>query len=257
MIFAMVGGLRAAEPVLPVGLGGGATDAADETTDDAPSKAPALPPGLSDGGNDTSAAEPPPPIANSAVGFEKPSWLYGFVDTRIGTRLKDDPNHDPLSLGELRLQLNAEPRWQNFGLSLRLDILHDDVQPDPAAIDLARGTGRIDLRAANLQTSPLDNLDLKVGRQILTWGTGDLLFINDNFPKGWRSFFAGRDVEYLKAPADALRAALFLPAFNLDVVYTPQFDPDRFIDGTRNSFYAVDFGSVGGEDATRDLTPNE
>ena len=50
---------------------------------------------------------------------------------------------------------------------------------------------------------------------------GDLLFINDLFPKDWVSFFVGRDDEYLKAPSDSLKASFFNELFNLDFVYTP------------------------------------
>ncbi|MFW6031595.1 MAG: hypothetical protein ACOC9T_03300, partial [Myxococcota bacterium] len=32
-------------------------------------------------------------------------------------------------------------------------------------------------------------------------GTGDLVFLNDLFPKDWRSFLLGRDLDYLKAPS--------------------------------------------------------
>jgi hypothetical protein len=74
-------------------------------------------------------------------------------------------------------------------------------------------------------------MDVKLGRQILTWGTGDLIFINDLFPKDWISFFIGRDTDYLKAPSDAIKVSLFGEQANLDIVYTPQFDSDRFIEG--------------------------
>jgi hypothetical protein len=37
---------------------------------------------------------------------------------------------------------------------------------------------------------------------IITWGVGDLLFINDVFPKDWESFFSGRPPEYLKLGVD-------------------------------------------------------
>ena len=35
--------------------------------------------------------------------------------------------------------------------------------------------------------------DLKIGQQVLTWGTGDYVFLNDLFPKDYQSFFSGRD----------------------------------------------------------------
>ncbi len=34
-------------------------------------------------------------------------------------------------------------------------------------------------------------LDLRLGRQIITRGVGDLVFINDVFPKDWSAFFPG------------------------------------------------------------------
>lgn len=76
-----------------------------------------------------------------------------------------------------------------------------------------------------------DYADIKIGRQILTWGTGDLVFLNDMFPKDWQSFFIGRDSEYLKAPSDAVRLGIFTDFINVDMVYTPKFDPDNFVTG--------------------------
>jgi len=97
-----------------------------------------------------------------------------------------------------------------------------------------------------------DTMDVKFGRQVLTWGTGDLLFINDLFPKDWQSFFIGRDVEYLKAPSDAVKVSFFSDAVNLDVTYTPEFDSDRFISGERLSYWnpLADGGRFAGADRT-------
>jgi len=96
---------------------------------------------------------------------------------------------------------------------------------------------------------PFAFIDLKVGRQILTWGTGDLIFINDLFPKDWQSFFIGRDSEYLKAPSDTVKVSFFSDLANLDIVYTPQFDPDRFIRGERISYWNSNLGRLAGRDA--------
>ncbi|MBL7221906.1 MAG: hypothetical protein ISS69_17490 [Phycisphaerae bacterium] len=92
-------------------------------------------------------------------------------------------------------------------------------------------------------------MDVKVGRQILTWGTGDLLFVNDLFPKDWRAFFIGRDLEYLKAPADAMKVSLFGDIANLDLVYMPRFNPSRFISGRRISYFNTTLGRRAGQDA--------
>ncbi|NIA22190.1 MAG: hypothetical protein GWP05_09570, partial [Anaerolineaceae bacterium] len=119
---------------------------------------------------------------------------------------------------------------------LRPDFLLDPVA-NRHGLDLEEGRGWLDLREANLAFSPTDYLDAKVGRQILTWGTGDLVFLNDMFPKDWNSFLIGRDVEYLKAPSDAVKLSLFSDLVNFDLVYTPRFDADRYIDGDRVSFF--------------------
>jgi hypothetical protein len=104
-------------------------------------------------------------------------------------------------------------------------------------INLETGQGPIDLREANLLFTPVPWADVKLGRQILTWGTGDLLFINDLFAKDWKSFFSGRDEEYLKAPSDALFISLFPSWATIDVAYMPRFDADRYIDGERFSYW--------------------
>jgi hypothetical protein len=97
----------------------------------------------------------------------------------------------------------------------------------------------LEIREGFLRFTTLsDHLDVKAGRQISTWGTGDLLFINDLFPKDWVSFFIGREDQYLKAPGDAVRLGIFgLPA-DVDFVWTPTFTPDRFPTGRRLSFYS-------------------
>ncbi|MEZ5448271.1 MAG: hypothetical protein R3E89_04380 [Thiolinea sp.] len=74
---------------------------------------------------------------------------------------------------------------------------------------------------------------MKLGRQILTWGTGDAVFINDVFPKDYVSFFSGRSDDYLKAPSDAVRIGFFSQAVNLDLVVMAADDVDRTADGER------------------------
>ena len=133
-------------------------------------------------------------------------------------------------------------------LQLKTDIYYDDVV-DQDDIDLEDGSGWLDLREANLSFSPHDQADVKFGRQILTWGTGDLLFINDLFPKDWQAFFSGRDVDYLKAPSDAIFVSFFPEWANIDLVYTPRFDADRFISGERLSYWNPALNKLAGDDA--------
>lgn len=178
--------------------------------------------------------------------------------------------HPFLLLALMVTMVLVHPLWTQKEGELRAEDLKDDEsveRPSPSLRDVldklpfglngfleTRGGMRTQndpnqsenasIAEARLQ---LEFADLKMGRQVLTWGTGDLIFINDLFPKDWKSFFIGRDVEYLKAPSDALKGSFFTDLMNIDVVYVPQFDPDRFIDGERLSFWSDPLGRRAGE----------
>ncbi|MEN6575514.1 MAG: hypothetical protein ABFD90_04160 [Phycisphaerales bacterium] len=172
--------------------------------------------------------------------FEKLDTEYhGFYEVRAGTRLLDDPYESKdLSIGEARYQFDLLSMRDWGDIKVKGDVYGDFVEEQ----------ADFDLREANIFTRPSDSMDLKLGRQVLTWGTGDLIFINDMFPKDWVSFFIGRDTEYLKAPSDAVKVSLFSDAANLDVAYTPEFDSDRYITGERLSYYNPILGRRAGED---------
>jgi len=171
----------------------------------------------------------------------------GFIEIRLGTRTQNDPNEKEESIDEARLQIETEKEFDQLTLNLVADVVYDPVM-DNHDVDLDTGEGAIDLRQANILFSPLSYVDMKIGRQILTWGTGDLVFINDLFAKDWNAFLIGRDDEYLKAPTDAIKSSLFFNALNIDIVYIPRFGADRYIDGKRNSFYDRSSSSFRGRD---------
>ncbi len=171
---------------------------------------------------------------------EHPLEISGFAEARGGIRTQNPKNQKYASIGELRAQLEAHKTfewsifdkikyvtWKTTTFNFKGDIYGDFVTTDVG----------FDFREGNVEFSPFSFLDVKIGRQILTWGTGDMLFINDLFPKDWKSFFAGRDVEYLKAPSDALKLSAYSKILNLDVVWVPLFNPDRYIDGQRFSYW--------------------
>ncbi len=165
--------------------------------------------------------------------------LNGFWEARTGYRVLNDRYEKDISVMETRLQLD---------ISTYTDWAEFKFKGDTFGCLVTEG-GHFDMREAYMSLTPLDFLDTKVGRQILTWGTGDLLFINDMFPKDWQSFFIGRDTEYLKAPSDAAKISLFGDWANLDLVYTPKFDHDRFISGRRLSFFNSTLNRLSGQDA--------
>jgi len=164
--------------------------------------------------------------------------VHGFYEMRVGYRLRKDRYEKDMSIMENRLQIDLAS-YLNWGdLKVKGDVFGD----------LVTEQADFQLREAWLFARPFDFMDLKVGRQVLTWGTGDLIFINDLFPKDWQSFFIGRDDEYLKAPSDAVKVSLFSDFVNLDIVYTPQFDPDNFIRGERLSYWNSTLGRIAGQD---------
>ena len=172
-----------------------------------------------------------------AAPFLNAQTTGGFVESRLGGRTQSDPGQDSASIREIRAQFSHSQFLGPFDTSLKADAVYDDLARDRGSIDLDSGDGWLDLRTAWIAARPSDNIDLKIGRQVLTWGTGDLLFLNDLFPKDWHSFFNGRDVEYLKAPSDAVWSALYLGDWTFDAVWTPRFDADRYLDGDGISFY--------------------
>lgn len=163
--------------------------------------------------------------------------LEGFLETRLGGRIQSDAAQDSASIREVRLQAGKTWFLGPVDAQVKADFLYDDLAADRSRVNLNDGSGWLDLRTAWLGFRPSMWMDVKAGRQVLTWGTGDLLFLNDMFPKDWQSFFVGRDVEYLKAPSDAVWTAIFYEDWILDVVWTPQFDSDRYLTGERISFF--------------------
>ncbi len=159
----------------------------------------------------------------------------GFAEAGGGLRFhRDAAVGRRSSLADLRLRLETERQTANVALSLKAELLYDGFDRDLEA----------EFRELALSAAPADWLDIKAGRQVLTWGTGDLLFLNDLFPKDWLSFFAGRDDEYLKSPQNALRLSSYTSLLNVDFVWTPVFSPDRYIRGERFAFFSPAAGQI-------------
>ena len=167
-----------------------------------------------------------------------PFDLHGFVEGGLGIRTQNDPNqHHDANYAELRFQLEASKTLDEAEFKFRLDLFRDEALHEFNA----------DLREAHVFLTPSDIVDLKIGRQILTWGTGDLIFLNDLFPKDFQSFFIGREESYLKAPSNSIKTSFFLDAINIDLVWSPLFNSDRFVNGERLSFFNPFLGRKTGE----------
>lgn len=153
--------------------------------------------------------------------------LSGFVQLHGAVRSSnvDCPAGTTCSVpfNDQRVQLKAEGGNESGDLafSAKIDLLHDATLDDS---DSEVRESYIDYNA--------DNFTLRGGRQIITWGVGDLLFINDVFPKDWIAFYGGLPLEYLKRGSDALKLDLFLASTTLEIVIA-DFRADRLPDSRR------------------------
>lgn len=77
------------------------------------------------------------------------------------------------------------------------------------------------------------NWDMRVGRQVITWGVGDLVFVNDVFPKDYEALFAGRPLEYLKRGVDAVKFGVYPKFASFELVVAPSFRASRIPDAHR------------------------
>jgi len=155
--------------------------------------------------------------------------VHGFLEGAAGARLTDSPTQPKdATLGEGRLQVElSQDGPADSRLFFKADLIGDGVEEK----------GDADLREFYLDVSPAQVIDIRAGRQILTWGTGDLIFINDLFPKDFVSFFIGRSLEYLKVGSDAVKFSLYPGLFSLDLVAIPHFTPSEIPKEERLSFF--------------------
>ncbi|MBD3380048.1 MAG: hypothetical protein GF408_06275 [Candidatus Omnitrophica bacterium] len=177
--------------------------------------------------------------------FEFPE-IHGFLEEAFAPGFgSDDVKHRQYNMAEARLQLRADyyfsgdnilAEWQT-AIESKCDFVLDFYYG---------GKVLTDLRELNAVFTPLDIVDIRAGRQVLTWGTGDYLFLNDLFPKDYVSFFIGRDDEYLKKPNDALRIMVYPEWFNIDFAFIPFFEPNDVPTGDRVSFFDSFEGGIAG-----------
>ena len=153
--------------------------------------------------------------------------LHGFVQGNYSVRTASPRDTDPQGdflLGDHRLQLELDHASESGTVSFlaKVDFFHDAVA----------GQADIDVREAYL-TLEGDSADLRLGRQIITWGVGDLVFINDVFTKDWTALIAGQPLQYLKVGSDGANANFYFGGLSAQVVAIPFFEPDRLPTGER------------------------
>lgn len=148
--------------------------------------------------------------------------LHGFLQANYAFRAtgSDCPSGMACDVmrAEERVQLKFELSSPNgrAGAVARVDLFHDAVRDD----------ANVDLREAYVELAAR-RFSARIGRQVVTWGLGDLLFINDVFPKDWVAFLTGAPLEYLKVGSDAIKLGVYSGSVGAEAVVTPVFAPDR------------------------------
>ena len=175
--------------------------------------------------NAVSAPSGPDQVKESRVKVH--GFLLGALSRRTtGAQPARRNDGDPvLEEGRVRLDISGASGSGEALFLMKGDLLYDAV---------VEGSD-VDLREAYAGRAN-GALDFRLGRQIITWGVGDLLFINDVFPKDWESFFSGRPMEYLKLGVDALRGRYSSGVVNVDLVAVPFFTQDTLPSAERFVF---------------------
>lgn len=170
-------------------------------------------------------------LVSGIPAFAEEVSLHGFVQGNYAARITGEqlpgPEGGDFLLGEERIQLKLAASSGLTGFFLKTDFFNDAI---------ARETD-VEIREAYLDYGA-GSVALRLGRQIITWGVGDLVFINDIFPKDYTAFYSGRPLEYLKIGSDAAKLDWFSDPLSAELVVIPFFEPDRLPTGPR--FFVFD-----------------
>lgn len=149
--------------------------------------------------------------------------VHGFLQGNYSVNTdSENPDGGDFKQAEERAQLKIEGRKEPYALIIKTDIFYDHIE-EKTTIELREGY--IDIVS--------EKWDTRLGRQIITWGIGDMIFINDVFPKDYEAFFSGRPLEYLKKGIDGIKAGLYPQMLNLELIVIPFFEPNTFPEGRR------------------------
>jgi len=149
--------------------------------------------------------------------------LHGFVQGNYSMNsAEDNPDGKDFKWSEERAQMKLEAAADPFRLFLKGDAFRDNIDKH-SILELREGYADY--------TS--EKWDARIGRQVITWGVGDLLFINDVFPKDYEAFFSGRPMEYLKKGIDGAKVGLYPGFVNFELIATPYFEPNNYPDPNR------------------------
>jgi hypothetical protein len=149
--------------------------------------------------------------------------LHGFLQGNHSAGIAtSNPDGGDFKLAEERLQIKLDASNEPFRLFIKADAFYDHISEEP---ELELREGYLDFTSSKW--------DMRIGRQVITWGLGDLLFINDVFPKDYEAFFSGRPLEYLKKGIDGAKIGIYAGFASFELIAIPFFEPNHFPDPKR------------------------
>jgi hypothetical protein len=153
--------------------------------------------------------------------------LHGFVQGNYSMNMaEDNPDGKDFKWSEERAQVKLEATADPLRLFVKGDAFYDNI--DKHSI--------LELREGHVDYTS-EKWDARIGRQVITWGVGDLLFINDVFPKDYEAFFSGRPMEYLKKGVDGAKIGIYPGFVSIELIAIPYFEPNNYPDSKRFWMY--------------------
>lgn len=143
--------------------------------------------------------------------------LHGFLQGNYsGNTRSSNPDGGDFKTAEERLQLRLDTSKEPYRLFLKGEAYYDHVD----------GRAEVKLREGYADYTSA-KWDARAGRQIITWGLGDLMFVNDVFPKDYEAFFSGRPLEYMKKGVDAIKFGAYPEVVSIEAVIMPFFEANN------------------------------
>lgn len=162
-----------------------------------------------------------------ATSAQADATFSGFMQQNTAVNIAEaNPDGRHIKWLEERVRLQLDAADGNWRLLAKGDAAYDH---------LGRGD-QSELREGYVDYAGGD-WDLRVGRQVVTWGYGDLVFVNDVFPKDHEALFAGRPLEYLKRGVDAVKFGAYPEFASFELVVAPSFRESRTPDTRRFHVY--------------------
>ncbi|MBN1768463.1 MAG: hypothetical protein JW842_08120 [Prolixibacteraceae bacterium] len=150
-------------------------------------------------------------ISNAILYAQSDSITFkhsGFVDSYHALR-SESPNDWMSSRTRLRSEISADKG--NSSIFVSFNIAYNSILEDKTGLFLREAFFRHNT----------EKWDLKVGRQIITWGVADGIRITDLVsPMDYTEFLA-QDYDDIRIPENGIRLKYLHPKFNLEGVFIP------------------------------------